>query len=102
MSTAGGSCSHVWLPETQYRLRRCEHCGAHPFEDALARLRRAVHVHVGDGSGGPQPHSSCYGSYETCGEHHVHDERCGGRRLVCGRKQDRDAIAILEWIEARL
>lgn len=95
-------CQHVWLSENRYRFRRCEHCGARPFEDALARLRARVHVHVGDGSGRTQPHGTCYGSYEVCGEHHAHDEMCGGRRLVCGRDEDRDGIALLEWIEARV
>ena len=111
MSTTGAvgpqglSCAHgahEWLSETQYRFRRCKHCGAHPFEDAFARLRRSVHVHVGDGSGNAQPHGGCYGRYETCGEHHMHDARCGSRDLICGRSDDEDSIVIVEWIEARL
>jgi hypothetical protein len=101
-ATTTAACAHEWLPENRYRLRRCKHCGAHPFEDALARLRYRAHVHVGDGSGQQQPHRSCYGSYETCGEHHAHDETCGSRTLICGRPEDQDAVALLEWIEARL
>ncbi len=100
--TTATTCQHEWLPETQYRLRRCKHCGAHPFEDALARLRYKAHVHVGDGSGREQPRGSCYGTYEACGEHHAHDLNCGSRSRTCGQPEDRDAVALLEWIEARL
>lgn len=90
-------CAHEWLPETQYRLRRCKLCGAHPFEDALSRLRYRAHVHVGDSSGEvPRVLGGCYGEYEPCGEHHAHDGRCGSRRLVCGRREDHDAVALLE------
>jgi hypothetical protein len=96
-------CAHEWLSETQYRLRRCKHCGAHPFDDALARLRYRAHRHVGDASGRPRPPGpTCYGSYEPCGEHHAHDETCGSRYLICRRPDDPDAVALLEWIEARL
>jgi hypothetical protein len=95
-------CAHEWLPETQYRLRRCKHCGAHPFADALARLRWRAHRHAGTGTGEAQPRGSCYGSYEVCGEHHAHDDRCGGRNLICGQPEDMDAIALVEWIDAKL
>lgn len=95
-------CQHEWLPETRYRIRRCKHCGAHHFADALARLRWRAHVHVGDPSGGKQPWGSCYGSYESCGEHHAHDDRCGSRNVVCGRPEDRDAVALVERIDAML
>lgn len=96
-------CQHEWLPETRYRLRRCKHCGAHPFEDALARLRYRAHVHVGSPSGAvARTPGSCYGEYEPCGELHACDAHCGSRRLICGRSEDRDAVALLEWIEARL
>ena len=94
-------CEHEWLTETQYRLSRCKHCGAHPFEDALARLRYAAHVHDGSENGNENP-GKCYGMYETCGEHHAHTGTCGGRMLVCGRRENRDAVALLEWIEVRL
>lgn len=96
------TCQHEWLPENQYRLRRCRHCGAHPFQDAVARLRRRVHVHAGDRSGGPQPVGTCYGSYETCGEHHAHSPTCGARTLVCDRRDDQDGIAVLRGIDALL
>jgi hypothetical protein len=69
---------------------------------ALRRLRRRAHVHVGDASGGPQPAETCYGSYEVCGEHHVHHATCGSRSLVCGRPEDRDAVAIVEWLDSLL
>lgn len=95
-------CQHEWLPETRYRDRRCAHCGAHPFEDALRRFRRRAHVHVGTADGEPQPPGSCYGPYETCGEHHLHSTTCGGRELVCGRPEDRDAVALVEWFDAVL
>ena len=52
---------------------------------ALSRLRRRAHVHV----------VSCYGSYEPCGEHHAHDNKCGGRLVVCGRAEDVDLLALL-------
>ncbi len=94
--------NHEWLPETRYRFRRCKHCGAHHFEDALARLRWRAHVHVGTADGGPQPPGSCYGSYETCGEHHLHSTTCGGRPVVCGRPEDRDAVALVEWIDSAM
>ena len=90
---------HVWVPETQYRPRRCKECGAHHEDDALKRVRARAHVHKGDGSGRPQPLGSCYGEYETCGEHHAHDDTCGGRALICGRKEDRDLVAIVALVD---
>ena len=97
------TCEHEWLPETRYRLRRCKHCGAHHFDDALARLRYRAHRHVGVSSGlKREPGPTCYGDYETCGEHHMHDATCGSRTLICRRPDDPDAVALLEWIEARL
>lgn len=94
-------CMHEeWLPETQYRIRRCKACGAHHIDDALARLRWRAHIHVGDASGGEQPRGSCYGQYETCGEHHMHDATCGSRVLICGQLEDKDAVALVEYIDA--
>lgn len=65
--------------------------------DQMRRLRFRAHVHVGTSDGRPQPPGSCYGRYEPCGEHHVHDDRCGGRDLVCGHghREDSDLAALL-------
>lgn len=63
--------------------------------EQMNRLRWRAHVHIGTGDGKEQPPGTCYGSYETCGEHHVHDDRCGGRSLVCGVREDKDLAALL-------
>lgn len=70
-------------------------------EDQERRLRWRAHVHVGSARGDvKQPPGSCYGSYETCGEHHAHDDHCGIRRLVCFREQDADLAALLAAYDA--
>lgn len=55
-------------------------------DDQWRELLRRAHVH----------HAGCYGRYEPCGEHHAHDDRCGGRPLVCGQRQDELLVAVLD------
>ena len=38
----------------------------------------------------------CYGRYEPCGEHHMHDSTCGSCPLVCGRREDADLVLLLD------
>lgn len=58
-------------------------------EERLARIAaRRAHKHT----------VLCYGSYEPCGEHHVHtgppndppERWCGGRNLDCNLRYDED------------
>jgi hypothetical protein len=56
------------------------------IEDVIKRLRRRAHVH---------DVYYCYGTYEPCGEHHVHDDKCGGRDLVCRMSEDKDLVELL-------
>jgi hypothetical protein len=51
----------------------------------LARLRRRAHVHE----------DRCFGRYEPCGEHHVHDGTCGSRPLICRTLEDADLRVLL-------
>jgi hypothetical protein len=55
--------------------------------EQLARLRHRAHVHDA---------YWCYGRYEPCGEHHVHDDTCGGRSLLCRIREDKDLVALVE------
>lgn len=34
----------------------------------------------------------CWGAYEPCGEHHMHDDKCGSRRLICRKRESSRAI----------
>lgn len=52
----------------------------------IKRLRARAHVHDDD---------YCYGQYETCGEHHLHDDKCGGRSLLCRQREDKDLVSLL-------
>jgi hypothetical protein len=58
---------------------------------AVDKLRRRAHVHT-DG---------CYGAYEPCGEHHVHDMKCGGRSLWCRLGNEPELVLLLAEV-ARL
>lgn len=58
-------------------------------DEILKRLQRRAHVHS----------DRCYGRYEPCGEHHVHDYSCGGRPLYCGTAEDTDLVALLNDYE---
>lgn len=52
----------------------------------LRRLANRAHVHA----------DRCFGRYEPCGEHHMHDDTCGARPCVCGIAEDAD----LRWLLA--
>lgn len=53
--------------------------------EQLARLRRRAHVHE----------DRCFGRYEPCGEHHVHDDTCGACPLICRTSEDADLRALI-------
>lgn len=55
-------------------------------KEILKRLRNRAHVHIDD----------CYGRYQPCGEHHMHDAMCGSRPLRCGQREDEDLVALLK------
>ena len=44
----------------------------------------------------------CYGPYEPCGEHHVHDMKCGGRSLLCRRRESGPELRALHEALQRL
>ena len=67
-------------------------------EERLARIAaRRAHRHT----------VLCYGSYEPCGEHHVHSgppndppERwCGGRNLHCDLRYDEDIADLVREVQ---
>jgi len=41
----------------------------------------------------------CYGPYEPCGEHHVHTDTCGGRRLHCRLGFDADIADLVTEVQ---
>jgi len=53
--------------------------------EAIRRLRNRAHVHT----------DACRGPVEPCGEHHVHDLMCGGRRLWCYLKEEPELVMLL-------
>ena len=61
-------------------------------DDDLRRLLLRTHVHD----------DYCYGRYEPCGEHHVHDNSCGARPLICRREADPDAASYFAVISELL
>ena len=54
-------------------------------EAEIKKLRVRAHEHS----------EHCYGRYESCGEHHAHDDMCGGRSLVCQWREDKDLVQLL-------
>ena len=61
-------------------------------DDDLRRLLICTHVHD----------DFCYGRYEPCGEHHVHDNTCGARSLICRHREGPDAAAYFAVISELL
>jgi hypothetical protein len=57
----------------------------------LREIRSAAHEH----------NESCRGLYEPCGEHHMHDDLCGGRPLICGRSETPMLCELLAELDAR-
>jgi hypothetical protein len=44
----------------------------------------------------------CYGRYEPCGEHHVHDMHCGGSPLICRQRESGPELEALHQALKRL
>lgn len=57
---------------------------------AIDRLRRGAHVHS----------DFCFDGYQPCGEHHVHDNTCGSRPLLCRQREDKDLVEVLAAVDA--
>lgn len=37
----------------------------------------------------------CFGRYEPCGEHHMHDDTCGSRPCLCRKRETPELVALL-------
>lgn len=55
----------------------------------LQALRRRAHLHS----------DRCYGMYQVCGEHHMHDATCGSRSLICGQREEPDLALLLDEMD---
>lgn len=56
----------------------------------IQRLRIRAHEHT----------DLCYGRYEPCGEHHMHDMTCGNYPLLCGTREDEDLVRMFVAFDA--
>lgn len=57
--------------------------------DPIADIRARAHVHD----------EYCFGPYVPCGEHHVHDDLCGSRRMYCRRQEEPGLVEFVEYVD---
>jgi hypothetical protein len=62
---------------------------------AAERVDRALYHEHRARNGERYGEGGCYGWYEVCGEHHVHDDKCGARPLICCRRESGPELAAL-------
>lgn len=62
---------------------------------AAARVDRALYHEHRARNGEKHGDGGCYGSYEVCGEHHAHDNKCGAHPLICHRRESGPELAAL-------